>query len=83
MGDAECVPENHICVDQIGRGIRLDPSRDTLGRFARSLWDVAASRMKLGIVVCSMSVLDFRNFNDALTFGNVHSVSREACSLPY
>ena len=56
MCDAECVPENNICVVNVLVRVLPDPLGKTLRRFARRLRHVAASRVDLVVLVCPSSV---------------------------
>ena len=51
MRDAECVPEDDIGVYEVLCRVGFDPGGDTLGGFARGLWDVAACGVDLAVVV--------------------------------
>ena len=80
MRESEGMPEDDILVVELLVGVLLDPLWETHGRLTGCLRDVSASRVDLIIRVCGVS--NKMLLGRVLTFGDMNSMSGEACSLP-
>lgn len=84
MGEAESVPEHDVgvCDGSVGRG--FDPGWKALGGLAGGLRDVATGRVDLVVGICGRGVSGAKMGEEKgkRTFGDMHSVTSEARSLP-
>jgi len=57
VSDAECVPEDYVCVGDVFGRVVLNPFRDALRLVAACLGDVAAGGVEGVVVICGRELL--------------------------